>query len=342
MICRGYYTRTVLVAYDFDGLNLKQRWIHDSATKGKDAYGQGNHNLSVGDVDGDGCDEIVYGACAFDHDGKLLYRTGVGHGDAIHLSDMDPDLEGLEVFSPHEEKTAAYGYEMHSAATGKILLGEKTGSDIGRGIAADIDANHRGLEVWDTNKVYNCKGEVISTKCPSKNFCIYWDGDLQDGTRLDKWNGKSSDRLMTFYDYSHAESCNSTKATPNLSADILGDWREEAILYDKKTCSDLLLFTTIISSEYRIRTLMHDHVYRMGIAWQNVAYNQPPHLGYYIGDKDPESVCLVKVGAGMLNQTIELGSAIDSFGYTWFNAEGIDVNGLPEGVSAEQMRKVIL
>ena len=29
---------------------------------------------------------------------------------------------------------------------------------------------------------------------------------------------------------------------------------------------------------------MHDHTYRMGICWQNVAYNQPPHLGYYLPD----------------------------------------------------------
>lgn len=105
-MCRGYYQRTALVAYDFDGKNLTQRWIHDSTTDGKGAYGQGNHNLSVGDVDDDGYDEIIYGACAIDQDGKLLYRTGMGHGDAIHFSDLDPDIDGLEVFSPHEDKSA--------------------------------------------------------------------------------------------------------------------------------------------------------------------------------------------------------------------------------------------
>ena len=107
---------------------MTERWAHDSKVSGSGAFGQGNHNLSVADVDGDGCDEIVYGACVIDHDGKTLYRTGLGHGDAIHLSDLDPDLEGLEVFSPHEEKTAAYGYEMHSAGTGEVIFGEKTGT----------------------------------------------------------------------------------------------------------------------------------------------------------------------------------------------------------------------
>lgn len=29
---------------------------------------------------------------------------------------------------------------------------------------------------------------------------------------------------------------------------------------------------------------MHDHTYRMGVAWQNTAYNQPPHVGYYLPD----------------------------------------------------------
>lgn len=88
-MCRGYYARTSLTAYDFDGTKLTMRWAHDSKVSGSGAFGQGNHNLSVADVDGDGCDEIVYGACVIDHDGKTLYRTGLGHGDAIHLSDLD-------------------------------------------------------------------------------------------------------------------------------------------------------------------------------------------------------------------------------------------------------------
>jgi hypothetical protein len=29
---------------------------------------------------------------------------------------------------------------------------------------------------------------------------------------------------------------------------------------------------------------MHDPQYRLAIAWQNVAYNQPPHPGYFLGD----------------------------------------------------------
>lgn len=137
------------------------------------------------------------------------------------------------------------------------------------------------------------------------NFRVYWDGDLQDelldGVKIDKWNGTKVNRMITLSDYSNAASCNSTKATPNLSADIFGDWREEVILWDSKTCSDLLVFTTVIPTEYKITTLMHDHVYRMGVAWQNVAYNQPPHLGYYLGDWDTENASFAKKGIGFLN-----------------------------------------
>ncbi len=287
---RGYYTKTLLTAYDYREGNLTLRWNYNSGTSNVEAYGQGNHNLSVGDVDNDGKDEIIYGACAIDHDGNFMYRTGLGHGDAMHVSDLDPDRPGLEVWTVHEEKSAAYGYEMHDAGNGQIIWGTKTETDNGRGLAADIDPNHRGFEMWSSSGagVYDCKGNQISTSKPSINFRIYWDGDLQDeildGTKLDKWNGNGTNRLFTFYQHNNAKEINTTKANPCLSADILGDWREEVIYYNSADPSQIMIFTTVIHTEHRLYTLMHDPVYRMGVAWQNVAYNQPPHLGFYIGD----------------------------------------------------------
>lgn len=285
---RGYYTRLTLSAWDFREGKLSKRWIYDSGTtRGKEAYGQGNHNLSVADVDRDGKDEIIYGASAFDDNGKFLYSTGLGHGDAMHLSDLDPDHPGLEVWEVHEGHEAAYGYELHDALTGKILWGKFTGSDNGRGLAADIDAKHRGYEMWSIseNGVFNCKGVKISENRPSMNFRIYWDGDLQDelldGTKLDKWTGDGTIRLVNFRDYG-ARSINGTKSNPNISADILGDWREEVILTNNTDPSQLMIFTTTTPTNYRIYTLMHDPVYRLGIAWQNTSYNQPPHLGFYL------------------------------------------------------------
>lgn len=105
VMCRGYYTRTVLAAFDWDGKELTQRWVFDSNNPGGEGYaGQGNHNLRVGDVDGDGCDEIVYGSCAIDNDGKGLYTTGMGHGDAMHMTCFSPDMQGLQVWDCHENK----------------------------------------------------------------------------------------------------------------------------------------------------------------------------------------------------------------------------------------------
>jgi len=290
VMCRGYYGRMVLVAWDWRGGKLTKRWTFDSGTTGS-YITQGNHNLSVGDVDADGKDEIIYGSSCFDDDGKALYTTGLGHGDAMHVSDLDPDRPGLEVWEVHEEKKDTMkSSEMHDAKTGQILFGLPANADVGRGMSGDIDASHKGFEVWSSNSggVYDCKGVLISTATPSVNFRIYWDGDLQDelldGTKLDKWNGNGTTRLFTIYNTLSASSINGTKATPCLTADLFGDWREEMIFYNSATSSDLIVFTSTIATTNRLYTLMHDPQYRLSVAWQNVAYNQPPHLGFYIGD----------------------------------------------------------
>lgn len=287
VMCRGYYAKTTLASYDVQDKKLVQRWLYDSGTtSGVGAFGQGNHNLSVGDVDADGKDEIIYGSCAIDDNGILLYRTGLGHGDAMHVSDMDPDNAGLEAWVVHEETSAAYGYELHDAKTGRILWGTNTASDNGRGMAGDIDSRYAGFEMWSSagSGTYSCKGAQISGSKPSTNFRVYWDGDLQDelldGVRITKWTGNGTTTLLTG---SGVSSCNSTKATPNLCADILGDWREEVILWETSDSSKIRIYTTITPTTYRLFTPMHDPVYRLGIAWQNAAYNQPPHLGFYIG-----------------------------------------------------------
>jgi len=297
MFSRGYYTRTVLASYNFKDGKLSQVWRFDSNDEGYASYaGQGNHNLSVGDVDGDGKDEITFGAMAIDDDGKPLYNTRLGHGDAMHLSDLDPTRPGMEVFGVHEDRSSKYGMEMRDAATGEVLWGVFTGMDTGRGIAADIDPNYPGAEVWAatiTNEqhipitgLYSAKGELITTKIPSStNFGIWWDGDLlrelQDGIRIDKWDyeNQTTVNLLTA---TGAASNNGTKANPSLQADLFGDWREE-VIWRSQDSSELRIYTTTDETDVRLRTLMHDPVYRLGVAWQNVAYNQPPHTSFYLG-----------------------------------------------------------
>lgn len=295
---RGYYTRTVLAAYNYQEGKLEQVWRFDSNDEGYGDYaGQGNHNLSVGDVDGDGKDEITFGAMAIDDDGLPLYNTKLGHGDAIHFGDLDPTRSGLEVFGVHEHTDAKYGIEMRDAATGEILWGVFTGIDTGRGMSADIDPRYVGEEVWAatiTNEVhipitglYSAQGELITNKLPSStNFGVWWDGDLlrelMDSNRVDKWDytNQTTVNLLTA---AGASSNNGTKANPSLQADLFGDWREE-VMWRATDSSELRIYTTTDLTDYRIHTLMHDPIYRLGVAWQNAGYNQPPHPGFYLGE----------------------------------------------------------
>ncbi len=357
VMCRGYYTRSTLAAYDFKNGQLVERWYHDSPTAGQGAYGEGFHNLSVADVDGDGYDEIVYGSALIDHDGRLMYRTGLGHGDAMHVSDLNPDNPGLEGWFVHEEKTLPYGYELRDLRTGKILFGLDMDKDNGRGLAADIDARHRGFEMWSSAPgVFDCKGNKISDVKPSVNFRIYWDGDLQDelldGNVCSKWNGNGVDQLIQF----QGNSCNGTKATPCLSADIIGDWREEVILQEG---DKIHIYTTTIESKYRLFTPMHDPVYRCGVAWQNTAYNQPPHLGFYIGDgldnvempdiytPGHESLPFVPTKATMevagdLNQALLPGESFSPINFTFGGAAtDLRVEGLPQGLTVQKKDGVV-
>nr|WP_269636912.1 SGNH/GDSL hydrolase family protein [Paenibacillus sp. HW567] len=294
---RGYYTRTVLAAYNYRDGKLSKVWRFDSNDEGYGEYaGQGNHNLSVGDVDRDGKDEITFGAMAIDDDGLPLYNTKLGHGDAIHFGDLDPARPGLEVFDVHEHIDSKYGIEMRDAATGEALWGVFTGIDTGRGMSADIDPNYLGEEVWaatitngqqiPVTGIYSAKGELITKKLPtSTNFGVWWDGDLlrelMDANRVDKWDyvNQTTVNLLTA---EGAASNNGTKANPSLQADLFGDWREE-IMWRSTDSTELRIYTTTDLTDTRIRTLMHDPVYRLAVAWQNVGYNQPPHPSFYLG-----------------------------------------------------------
>lgn len=288
VMCRGYYTRTVLAAFDWNGKELKNRWVFDSNHPGCEQYaGQGNHNLRVGDVDGDGCDEIIYGSCAIDHNGKGLYSTRMGHGDAIHLTHFDPSRKGLQVWDCHENKRDGSTYR--DAATGEVLLQIKSNTDVGRCMAADIDPTHPGVEMWsgDSQGIRNVKGEIIAPKMRNMptNMAVWWDGDLLrellDRNMIIKYDWENK-KFVPLVKFTGTLFNNGTKSNPCLQGDIIGDWREEVLVRSENNAA-LRLYVSTIPTEYRFHTFLEEPIYRISIATQNVGYNQPTQPGFYFG-----------------------------------------------------------
>lgn len=365
----------------FDGMKLRQKWLHASRSKQRvevsDAngnksiynyssntsgtgdsytvYGQGCHSIAVGDVNGDGCDEIMYGAAAIDNDGRLLYSTGLGHGDAHHLGVFMPDRQGLQFMMPNED--TPYGWHVRDAATGELLIRHSPAGDNGRGMAAVISPQHRGGLFWSAANydVYDINDQVVASgeeARPAYCFRIFWDGEaydeLLDGVNITKWNNGRSTRIYQAPNHSMK---NGTKAYPLLAADLFGDWREEVVWCCATDSATINIASTTTETALRLPTLMHDHVYRMSVAWQNVAYNQPPHLGYYLPDSVAAGIIAVD---GLKEQTVELGNAMKAVTcrvknctgampfQTFLNGKRISSFSVPEGFSYEQDSKTRL
>ncbi|KFF95544.1 integrin [Streptomyces scabiei] len=291
IMARGYYTRSVIAAWDWRNGSFTRRWTFDTSSStntGRGYDGQGSHSLSVGDVDNDGKDEIVYGAMAVDDNGNALWTTRTGHGDAQHLGDLDASTSGLEYFKV-SESTSQPAELYIDPASGAVRWQLAACCDNGRGVAGDIYAGNDGPEMWSASdsSVRDEAGATKGREPSSVNFLSWWDGDpvreLLDGTRIDKYGTSSDTRLLTG---SGVSSNNGTKATPALSGDILGDWREE-VVWRTSGNTALRIYSTPIETGTKITTLLHDPMYRTGLAWQNTAYNQPPHTSFFIGHNMP-------------------------------------------------------
>lgn len=326
VFARGYYTRTTVAAFDWDGKRLKARWDVDSghvpltnpfndSPHGRDGsdpkFGtittQGDHSLSFADVDGDGRQELVYGSATIDDDGSLLYSSfdvlpggsadpgasvRLGHGDAMHVTDIDPSRPGAEIWTAHEGATSApYGSVMRDAATGESLFGAYSGRDTGRAMIGDVRPDVPGIEVWSSmpggtegSGLLSATGEVLQAQTPGTNMSIRWAGDLT--TEL--VNG-SGDQTPTIDDWTRGTvltatgtlTNNGTKGNPSLVADVLGDWREE-LLVRTADSSALRFFTTTEPTAHKLTTLMHDVQYRAETARQQTTYNQPAYTSFYL------------------------------------------------------------
>ena len=293
---RGYYGRMTATAWAVENKKLKKLWIFDTGTSTSAAgYGCGNHNSMPVDVDGDGRQEIVTGASVIDDNGTLYYTTGQGHGDAMHVGDLDPTNPGFEAWICHEESSSGYGVSLLDLDQKKILYHQNGAGDTGRCCADNVWAGNPGAECWgnklsdNSTPVVDTKGNVLSCRRPAINFLSYWDGDLEreilDGytdspATIAKMNENGT--LTTILTTDGYYTCNTTKGTPCLSADIFGDWREELIVRAANHKS-VRIYCTPYDTDYRITTLMHDPHYRMQVSSQQTAYNQPPHTSFFMG-----------------------------------------------------------
>ena len=296
-LARGIYTRHKMVAYDVNPSthSLTQRWYWENNSGWNNPwYGNGNHNYCIADVDLDGRDEIVYGSMVIDDNGKGLSTTGLGHGDALHCSDFDPFRPGLEIFACNEDEPAS---NYRNATTSKIYHRVTSSSDDGRALCDNFSNDYPGAmgRTTQTGMVSCVADKVISEigdyiAWGDLNFRIYWDGDLlsevlnSPGTEREAAILKPGrGRLFTS---SGCKMNNWTKNHPCFSGDILGDWREEIIVRVGEGHDAIRIYTSAMPTEHAIYTLWHDHQYRQAMVWQMHAYNQPPHLSYFLGEME--------------------------------------------------------
>lgn len=334
VFARGYYTRSTVAAWDWDGEALSLRWLADSghvpmanpfdaaphSAPGSNPEmgalaGQGFHSMTAADVDGDGAQEIVYGAATLDDDGSLLYSTRarlpdgatdagaempLGHGDAMHVTDVDPSRDGMEIYTVHENGAKApYGYVLRAAETGEVLWGGYTGRDTGRGLIGDIDPDRPGLEAWASRPgdaateadatLRDATGAPIDGPLPGTNMSVLWEPDMT--TQILTGSGDETPQVVDhragpLLSLDGTRTNNGTKGNPALVGDLLGDWREEVVVRTAESDA-LRIYTPTAVTSHRLFTLLADPQYRMNLARQQTAYNQPTYTSFHLGTDTP-------------------------------------------------------
>lgn len=375
---RGVYGRTVVEGWQYDPTpsgqfagTLTRLWKLDTDDAGgkdtnKDgkansAYaGQGNHAFNVADLDGDGLDEVMYGSCAWDNDGTGLWTTGLGHGDASHVGVFQKGYEGLQVY--HCLENGRTEVALHDGKTGKTLwsIVAASDNDQGRCMVADVDPKSPGCEFWKYgNELYTQNGkELINSegqraKESSANAGIWFDGTLvRQMINEGIINSHVYGRTFTIYRYNISFN-NDTKSNPGWYGDMLGDWREEVIVPDVTKLQDIKIFSTWYPTEHRIPWLMTDHTYYMQCIHQQVGYNQPTNVGYYLGaDNENDQViwaAAAKVESdrlaardGSLTRVLPVQLAVTK-NDSWFNLMGQQVDvPFRGGVYIHQGKKVFV
>ena len=279
LVIRGIYGLMKVDAWYLRDKQLHKAWSWSNQTSGWKYQGQGQHSIHVADIDGDGCDEILNGSIAIDNDGRIMWSTGLGHGDRFYVTDVDPDRPGLEVWYSYEDPHPQNGVSLWDARTGDLIFGtrEETRDDqIKRVLTADIDPSSPGMECWGDKFFFSAKGKSLGSDVPPRNGLVWWDADLlrelENRGTVSKWRGPVLTRGI--------------QGSVMAWADILGDWREEIVTYVR---GELRIYTTVIPAVDRRICLMQDPLYRLDVAFKAMGYDQPPMTSYYLGVSGADS-----------------------------------------------------
>jgi len=344
---RGVYGHSVIETWDWRDGQLTRRWRFDTndGRTGKDGRlhssyaSQGNHSLNVADLDGDGMDEVMYGSMAVDDDGIGLWNTGLGHGDANHVGKFLPDREGLQMF--HCLESGKTMVALHDARDGSVIWKKVSSSDndMGRCMVADYLPSTPGCEFcYYKSDLFDQDGNstgISTAKDWKLGFAaaIWFDGSLtrqglsENGIIQSVANG----RTFTIWRYNMAM-VNGTKGNPSWYGDLVGDWREEIILPDATRYGDLKIFSTWYPTVHKFPWLMTDHAYWMSALNENIGYNQPTNLGYYLGSDIKKDADAWAEAAKVQNQNAS--TAIHAISPALQKADGSCYNLMGQKISA--------
>jgi len=278
---RGTYGMMKIDAYVLKNKKLERLWRWTNERAPFMYQGQGQHTVKTGDIDGDGCDEIINGSLAIDNDGRTIWGTGVGHGDRSYMGDIDPDNPGWEIWYIIEEPHPRNGACLVDARTGRIIFGadeSNRDNELGSCIAADFDPAHPGLELAGGRFYYTCKGTRLKGNVPPQGLMAWWDADLLrefvSRGGLAKW---SAGGLVPIQG-------SQIEGSVQQVADICGDWREELVTTN---AGELRIYSTIMPAVDRRVCLMQDPLYRNDICHHTMGYTNRHYAmtSYYLGTK---------------------------------------------------------
>ncbi len=277
LVLRGIYGLMKMDAWLLEGDSLRKAWSWTNEQAGWKYQGQGQHSIHVGDIDGDGKDEILYGSIAVDHDGRTMWSTGLGHGDRFYLTDVDPERPGLEVWYSYEDPHPQNGVSLWDAKTGDLIFGtreEIEDNQIRGAMAGDIDPAYPGMEVWGDRFFFTAKGEKIEGEVPPQYGLVWWDADplreIHARNGISKWKGPVL--------------ADDIEGQVLIWADLWGDWREEIVT---SVDGELRVYTTTIPARDRRVTLMQDPLYRHDVTIKAMGYDHPPMTGFFLGAGAP-------------------------------------------------------